>query len=286
MKELNKNFEDEGRNLNKTTAKEHVEKIELSSKEVDNILKEKQLPEFKNKWQGFTDQEKLNHVKDIYSMWKTSGRIDVKRDLDGFLTLKAKSGEWVEPKELLFPKEYKSTQQELEVLAEKGLIDQKLLFVGIEFIEGKNDYETSSWRWFLEDLGVDSKIKDRNFNSVLTERIGVLSALRYEKNHSRSARLLGDSEKPGYDIESYDNEKKRFIEVKSTSYPYYPNISLTLNEAAALKRDSDHYFVYVIRDTLLNPQLLVVPGAELIKLDSKLVYSNFESKSTEEWKVE
>jgi len=79
-----------------------------------------------------------------------------------FLTLKSKTGEWVSPEELIFPKKYEP-EHNLEIIKEKRLLDTPLKFLSEESIEGENETKIKEWAKFFKEFGVDKKTTERRF---------------------------------------------------------------------------------------------------------------------------
>ncbi|MEA1907985.1 MAG: DUF3883 domain-containing protein [Euryarchaeota archaeon] len=65
----------------------------------------------------------------------------------------------------------------------------------------------------------------------------------------------------GYDIES--NSGERLIEVKGRSNPT-PKIELTLKQVEKLHDEGEKYFLYIVRDALINPVLAEIKGHKLL----------------------
>jgi len=200
-----------------------------------------------------------------YDLWKKK-YIDTKNL--SFLKLKTKSGKWLQPKDIVFSKEYKPEHQ-IENIVEKGLFDLPIEFLSTEFIKNETDDEINEWCRFFKELGVDEKI-EREKDSIV-QRIGILTALKYEKIKKRKPRELGESEKRGYDIESESKDERRYIEVKGSSRSN-PDIFITTNEFRTLQEKQDKYFIYVVRDVLRNPRLRITPGSKLLEItDIKII---------------
>jgi len=218
------------------------------------------VPATAKNWTIFSDNEKVERIRLFKKLWEDK---EIFLPDLSFLTLKTKSGKWLKPKEIIFPKEYRPGHQ-IERLKEKGLFDLDVEFVSIEFIEGESDEEIRRWYDFFKRLDVDMKVKYKSKRKSIVQRIGILTALQFEKNRGRTARELGESEKLGYDIESRSEVEERFIEVKSSSL-LDPDISITPSELKALRERGEKYFVYVIRNALTNPTLYVIRGDKLLK---------------------
>lgn len=236
-----------------------LEVKELTSEHIQNVLKAGEIPNISKNWEIFSDTEKIEKVKLCYDLWKKK-QIDTK-DLS-FLKLKTKSGKWLQPKDIVFPKEYKPEHQ-IESRVERGLFDLPIEFLSTEFIKNETDDEISKWRKFFKELGVDERIEREKDNIV--QRIGILTALEYEKIKKRKARELGESEKKGYDIESGSEGEQRYIEVKGSSRSN-PDIFITTNEFRTLQEKRDKYFIYVVKDALQNPTLCVTRGSKLLEI--------------------
>ena len=87
----------------------------------------------------------------------------------------------------------------------------------------------------------------------------------------RNLRVLDESEKTGYDIESNSENGEMFIEVKATSKSHH-DIFLTVNEFKSLRDKKDKYFVYVVTDVLNEPLLHVSNGYKLLEIpDTKII---------------
>lgn len=247
---------------------------DLTAEHIQDVLKTKEIPIISKNWPTFPDREKIEWIKLCEELWKDS-KID-SRDL-GFLTLKTKSGKWLKPEEIVFPKEYKPEHQ-IEVLIEKGLFDLPIEFVSIEFIENKNDAEIKEWHKFLKELGLDKKV-ERERDSIV-QRIGILTALQFERGKGREARELPRSEETGgYDVES--EHGRRLIEVKGRSDPS-PQIWLTHNQLRKLQMEGEKYFIYVVRDALQNPILSVIKGSNLLSIDYSISVDFYKWKNLSE----
>ena len=249
---------------------------ELTLEHVQNILKTKEIPAIVKNWATFPDDEKVEKIKLYKTLWKDR-RIDL-RDLT-FLTVKTKTGKWLKPEEMVFPKEY-GPEQQIEVLLGKGLFDLPIEFVTPKFIENKSDEEIKEWYRFLKELGVDKKLEDGNTVKSIVQRIGILLALKFEESKGRKAEELPRSKEiGGYDIvlsqeESEESEEdgygqmrseERYIEVKSSKKPT-PDIFLSAKQVSTLKDKLEKYFVYVVKDALRYPTLCVTRGDKLVNI--------------------
>jgi len=240
---------------------------ELSEDNIKKVLKEQETVELTpEKWEQLLDSEKIEKIKHLKNLWSTKY---LSLEDYNFLTLKTKTGDWLKPENLIFPKEYKP-EHSIENLTEKRLLDLSLKFVSPEFIEYDSEDEIRKWRKFFVEMGVDKIVEgarqEGGKKGGVVHRIGILTALRYEEKNKRPARPLAESEKPGYDIEAKSENDERFIEVKSTSDTSY-DVLLTVNEFRALRNKQDKYFIYVVMDALRNPILYVTQGDKLLQIE-------------------
>jgi len=248
---------------------------ELTEEDIKTALKQQEVFELKKeKWESLSDEEKIEEIKEIKNLWEN---YSISMENYKFITLKSKNGLWIKPENLIFPQEY-NPDHEAETLLKKDLIDIPIEFVSPEFIKrSSNDNEIRRWRKFLEKLGVDKVLeteKRGGKKEKIVQRIGVLSALRYEHKAGRKARELGESEKLGYDIESVSEDSERYIEVKSTSDKSI-DIFLTINEFKALRDKKDKYFIYIISNALGKPKVHTVQGDRLLEIEDVKVIIPF-----------
>ena len=245
---------------------------ELTSEHIQNILKTKEIPTINRNWVTFSDNEKIEKITVCKELWKED-QIDI-RDLS-FLTLKAKSGKWLKPDQIVFPKEYQPDHR-IEILIEKELLDLPIEFLSAEFMQGKTEDEIRDWHEFFEELGVDKVLEDRNVRKNIVSRIGILTALKFEESKGRDARELSRSEEiGGYDILQSPQEsdegfglivsQERYIEVKSSGR-LNPDIFLTIKQFSTLQEKREKYFVYVVKDVLRYPTLCVTRGDRLLAI--------------------
>lgn len=249
---------------------------ELNEEDIKNILRRQEtLGMDEKKWMEISEKEKGEEIKEIKKLW---ARRFISLEGYNFLTLKSKDGEWVKPEKLVFSEEYKP-EHSIEMLVKKGLIDWSLKFVCTEFIEDciNEDDKIRKWRRFFKELGVDKIVetkKEGGKKEEIIQRIGILTSLRYEKEKEREPRELGESEKPGYDIETKSKGDERFIEVKGTS-DTSPEIFLTVNEFRALRNKKEKYFIYVVLDALRKPILYITQGDKLLGIEDVKVIIPF-----------
>jgi len=251
---------------------------ELSQKHIQDMLKKQTIPEVSSKWDSLSNEDKIEHIKSFKDLCDKG--LDT-RDL-AFITLKTKKGEWLEPSKILFSNEY-NPDHNIEALLdtflkliENGLLEigkdslgMPLEFLSPDFIDGVVEGEKIEWQQFFSKLGVDSKLsqEQREEKKGITQRIGILTALHFEKKQGRRARELGESEKPGYDIQS----EGRCIEVKGSSTAD-PEIFMTNREFKTLNIKREQYFVYVVKDALKHPTLCVTRGDKLLDItDIKII---------------
>lgn len=224
-------------------------------------------------WLVLSNDKKVKNIKQVKYLWET---YSLPLSNYNYLTLKTKNEKWQKPKKLIFPKEY-NPNHNIETLITKKLYDYPLEFIDPIFInETENENEIRKWRVFLEELGVDTIIaktkREGGTQEDIVQRIGVLTAKKFENDQNkRNPRILDESEKPGYDIESSSENEVRFIEVKATSKASY-DIFLTVNEFKSLREKHNNYFVYVVTNVLNEPLLHVSQGDKLLEIpNTKMV---------------
>ena len=244
---------------------------ELTEEDIKKALKQQEVLELdEEKWRNLQDEKKVEKIKEIMKLWND---YSIEIGNYDFITLKSKSGKWVKPDSLIFPKEY-NPEHNIEILANKDLVDIPMEFVSPEFITNCSENEIRRWLKFFEELGVDRVLeseKKGGRKEKIVQRIGVLATLKCEKEDGRTARELGESEKRGYDIESASESKERYIEVKSTSDSSY-DIFLTINEFKALRDKKEKYFIYVVLDALRKPTVHITQGDKLLEIeDTKVI---------------
>ena len=226
----------------------------LRESHVKDILQEKELPALSRDWGSYSEKEKLKKleiVRDLFNEGKVSNK-----DL-AFITLRTKSGRWLDPNQIIFSKEY-NPNHNLESLSQRGLFDLKVDFLDPRY---SNRHDKSEWMEFFSGVGVDSLL-ERNAKHI-SQRIGIRVSLEYEKRKGRKAKELGESEKPGYDVESKDQGRQRFIEVKGRK-DRTPNIFVTSAEYQRLQKDASKYFLYVVTDAFTAPRLYCISGSKIL----------------------
>lgn len=250
--------------------KDFLEKLrirELTEEHIKNDLGITDIQVTKEEWGKIPENEKINKIKDYKKLFEDN-RISA-NDIS-FLTIKTKSGEWLKPADIVFPREYKPDHR-IETLIGKKLLDFSLEFLSTEFIEKRDDREIKQWQDFFENLGIDSKLKDGKEKDRIVERIAILTTLYFEKKKkNRDAHELTESESgdPGYDILSryQDDEgvKEMYIEVKGSS-DNKPEKMLSKNQTKKLMTEEDKYFVYGVVDALNNPTLYALKGGKILE---------------------
>jgi hypothetical protein len=242
---------------------------ELTEEHIRNASRQQEaqnLPLIKDNWDTLPDEERISTVREIKKQWDES--VISLEDYD-FVTLKTKDAEWIKPKLLVLPEEYDPEEHDLETLVKKELYDSPLRFLSAEFIgDSANSDEIGQWRRFFEELGVDRIVKSRREGGKregIVERIAILTARRYEEQDKRVAEELGQSQNPGYDIESRAASEERYIEVKGISSDSSEGfeISLSPNEYETLQANKHKYFIYTVLDALRDPLLWVVRGDQV-----------------------
>jgi len=246
---------------------------ELTDEDIINALKLHDTIEMdENKWSNLSDDEKIETIKNMKKSWE---EYSIPLTDYTYLTLKSKSNRWENPEILIFPTEYKP-EHKIEILIEKGLLDFPFEFVNPIFIEGiKEENEIKKWANFFNELGVDKILngkKDGGKKQDIVQRIGILVSKKFETEaKKRNPRVLDESEKSGYDIESKSEKEDIFIEVKGTSKSSY-DIVLTVNESKTLREKKDKYFVYVVTNVLDEPLLHVSKGDKLLDISDTQIH--------------
>lgn len=93
-------------------------------------------------------------------------------------------------------------------------------------------------------------------NTAEIERIGMEIAMRYEREQGRTPEDVS-AENLGFDVRSTDKEgEKRYIEVKARSG--LGPVTLTQNEWFKAKQFKSDYFLYVVLNAAIQPELLII----------------------------
>lgn len=241
--------------------KDEVKIEELTEEHIKYVLQERDLPKIAEEWAAMNKEARIEQTKRIKGLWEND--LFTSKDWD-FITLLSKSGNWLKPEELLFSKEYKTVDHKIEARVEdESLTSDDLRHLKIEFlnpayIAGNEDID--SWRDFLAELGLEKNMPKEK----LVQRIAINKALMYEEREGRAARELPHSEESGgYDIESAD----RLVEVKGRS-DRTPSVTLTRAQFRNLK--DEKYFLYIVTDALISPQLTEIKGSKLLDVDYRI----------------
>lgn len=241
----------------------HTGTRELTHSVVESLRTERGLHRLVDSWQEMSEKERLRELRGLKALF--DGDKANRADL-AFVTLKATSGEWVEPERLVFPSEYYPNHR-VQSLVENGLLDWPIEFVSPQLVDDVD--ESDLWRWskFFKMLGVDSILSETG----PIQKIGVLTSLRYEEKMGRGnkARELGesDSQSKGCDLMSENEAGPMYIEVKARVDPH-GSITITANQFRALVSNPQNAFVYVVTNVLRNPTLSIIPGASIVDSDA------------------
>lgn len=80
-----------------------------------------------------------------------------------------------------------------------------------------------------------------------------------------------DKEKPGWDIEYYDNDNLTAVEVKATSGKRFLSVDITSNEWKAAKDKGSNYNLYLVADCLsTKPKIQIINDPYLLYLEKKI----------------
>lgn len=254
---------------------------ELTKEHIENNILKTEIPLISKNWPFYSEDERINKTKLCKELWKKN-QIETK-DLN-FLTLISKGGEWLKPADLVFSKEYKP-EHKIEELTEKGLLkSEDLQRLNIKFLStdyiAEDDKEIKNWYDFFKELNLEGNLDKEK----VTQRIGINTALCFEREKGRTARELTRSEElGGYDIES--NSGERLIEVKGRADPS-PQIWLTPTQHKKLQKEGERYFLYVIRDALRNPILSEIKGSKLLEVDYSISIDFYRWKNLSEEEFE
>lgn len=247
---------------------------EVTDKLIKELMNEKQIPQIANSWQDYNDTEKIEKLTLIFDLWQKE-RIDIKTL--SFLTLKTRSGNWKNPKDIKLGKEFnplpnlegvidfikekiKSCSEALqEKITEKLEKDICFDFLSKDIVL---DISNPKWSDFFKELGVNDLL-DKN---AISNKLSVIYALIFEEEMGRAARELTETEKRGYDIESEGKDDIRKIEVKG-SEDSSGNLFLSPNEVVALydEKNTKNYHVYFITNVYNTPHLWDIAGKDIIE---------------------
>ena len=235
----------------------------LSETHIQSIIKTKEIPQLSEKWTSLSENEKIAKTKECKKLYEDR-QINAK-DL-GFLELMSKNNEWLKAEDLTFSKEY-NPHHKIEELYTRALLTHEDLqrldikFLNAAYIMDIEENEQESWYNFFNDLGLEKNLNTDN----IVERIGINTALEFEKFKNRDAKELTRSEESGgYDIES--NSRERLIEVKGRK-DSSPKIWLTHKQIIKANEEGDKYYLYAVRDALKYPILSEIKGLKLLDVD-------------------
>ncbi len=241
----------------------HAGAKKLTDAVIQSLSTEGGLHELADRWSQISEKDRLRELCGLKVLFDDEkiGRADL-----AFVTLKATSGEWVEPERLVFPSEYYPNHN-AQSLVENGLLDWPLEFISPQLIDDVDESDLWSWRRFFKMLGVDSILSETG----PIQKIGVLTSLRYEEKMGRGdkARELGesDSQSKGCDLMSENEAGPMYIEVKARVDPH-GSIKITANQFRTLVSNPQNAFVYVVTNVLRNPTLSIIPGASIVDSDA------------------
>ncbi len=243
----------------------------LTEEEIENIVRTKKNEDWlkqitkevkqitKEDWENFEENKKIETTRKIFNLM-CENKLNLDLDIvKNYITLKANDGKWHKPEYLVLPKRY-NPDHNLEEIYKAGLYDGDLQFLSEEYLSLSEEVKKISN--FMKKLGVDSLTQERS----VSERIGILTTLKYEKENKRDAHEIGHSEektKKHYDVESKDHSgtEKRCIEVKSSKND--APITFHKKEFDFLFGDDGNSncvkYIYVVFEPLKNPTLYIFP---------------------------
>jgi len=93
-----------------------------------------------------------------------------------------------------------------------------------------------------------------------------------QENNSQQLRWTArDNEKPGWDIEYYDNDNLTAVEVKATSGKRFLSVDITSNEWKAAKEKGSQYNLYLVADCLsTKPKIQIINDPYFLYLEKKI----------------
>ncbi len=193
-------------------------------------------------------------LHELFNMWRAGQVYPPALRVPDF---PGRDGEWIPANRLLLSMEYGPTHH-LDELEQRKLFDLHfttgLAFLDPVLVSSSTNQDLPDWRDFLTGLGVDRELNDHP--ERFSQRIGVMCALRHERNRGRTPAELEESAKRGYDIESTSADGTMlYIEAKG-SKDQKPDVRLTVNEFRALKIKGDSYHVYIARECMDLPRTL------------------------------
>ncbi|MEM3451849.1 MAG: DUF3883 domain-containing protein [Nitrososphaerales archaeon] len=250
---------------------EDIEIEEVTEEYVNKLAKKELLPkildELKNP--STQDKRKVEIVKEIKEFWK-EGIITAYELPEMGILIRTKTGKWIRPQEAYLSSKYEP-ESDIEKLIIKGLLDFEIEFVDPLFIQDKTFEEKDEWKKFLEYLNVGSEVMKRE--NRIVERIGILTALKYEKEVLGiwDASPLAESERgKGYDIRSrMPDGSPKYIEVKASKGQWW--ITLTKVEYRFILENAERMYLYVVTNALKDPELHVILGKSLREMILKMI---------------
>ncbi len=262
---------------------EELEIGEIAEKDVETILKGKEIPKLRERWPKLSEKDKIKTIY-YYKRLFDDGELDNDslNSLSSFIEIKSKRGNWVQSKSLVFAQRYIPSHILEDLITmftpiiKRGVPLKKLNtveFVSEIFIGEKNQDEIISWRNFFKNLGVDNFISDNK--GSISEDLGVLCMLYYEEKNARIGNVI--TEKVGFDAKSVDTASNQFRIIESKgSGSRVPDIVVTANEYSVLI-DKTNSFIYVSTDVLLDPTINIIKGKNLLypKKDMRFEYSDW-----------
>lgn len=256
---------------------------ELTEKDLEKILKGKEIPELRENWPKMSENDKIKTIYYYKSLFDDEQLDnDSLNSLASFIEIKSKKGDWVKSKSLVFTQKYIPSHILEDLITiftpfiKQGIPLKKLnetKFVNEIFIQEKSEDGVISWYNFFKKLGVDSFISENK--GPLSEDLGILCTLFYEEKNSRIGNVI--TKKVGFDVKSIDTTSNlvRIIESKGSG-SRIPDINVTANEYSVLI-DKTNAYVYVITDALLDPTIHIIKGRSLLspKKDMRFEYSDW-----------
>lgn len=253
---------------------------EVTDKLIRELMDEKQIPKIAQKWETYSDAEKIEKLRFLFDMWNKR-KVNVKGL--SFITLKTKDKKWLAPSQIKLGNEFNQVFNLDKVITfvrekmnncsqeTKKSISQKLYNdLNFNFLSPTlMDPQTPFWINFIDELGVN-KPTDGEKKSIIN-KLSVIYALIYEDMKMRKPRELTETEKRGYDIESNEGEVILKIEVKGSENPA-PNLWIPSHEfkilVDTLNKTNQSYWVYIIGDVFNIPKIYRLKGESIESEDT------------------
>ena len=244
---------------------------EITDQDIEILVMQEKLPELQKNWTNLNENQKIKSIieyKLLYDDNKLNNEII--SSLQKVIELKSKTGKWIKPQYLIFPKVYEPNHILEELLnsfskeikpSSKLKIVNNVEFVSDEYLKIKDEKtEINTWYDFFRRLGVDQQLETDK--SKFSDDIAMLTTMYYEK----TLNCRPDVKNREYDIQSneLDSNMKKDIEVKGRSNQK-PHINITNNEYNHLIRN-DNSFLYVVSNVFLDPLLEIVNGKDIGKI--------------------